>query len=56
MLVNSNHSEWYENFVRYGGVPRLVMHNGGDMEDALLTKGGAIAEGFFKFSNFKDDN
>jgi hypothetical protein len=49
-FVNSNHSEWYENFVRYGGVPRFVMHNGGDMEDALSTKGGIIAEGFFKFS------
>ena len=50
MFVNSNRNEWYENFVRYGGVPRFVMHNGGDMEDSLLTKGGAIAEGFFKFS------
>ena len=35
MFVYSNRNEWYENFVRYGGVPRFVMHNRGDMEDAF---------------------
>ena len=51
MFVNSNHSEWYENFVRYGGVPRYVMRNRSDrLEEVLFKNGGAIAEGFFKFS------
>lgn len=45
---------WYDRFVSFGGVPRLVLWDGKGQppqhkfEDALMTKGSAVVDHFFK--------
>ena len=50
VFLNANISVWYENFVRYGGVPRSVFSDSNLLKEALDTKGGDIAECFFNYS------
>ena len=53
MFANADVKLWYEDFVRFGGVPRHVLPGpAGDSRILLLKaleeKGGLVAEGFFK--------
>jgi hypothetical protein len=63
LFVSADIDSWYEDFVLFGGVPRYLFpqedtsHKGSTiainpytlMEKALLVKGGAVAESFFKY-------
>jgi len=55
--LDSNKSNWYDIFVRFGGVPRHVMWNGKDdnpelsLKQAIDDKGGTIASYFFKYGH-----
>jgi hypothetical protein len=53
ICVDKSHGSWYEKFVLFGGVPRLVLSNKDNdalvkLEVVIKTKGKYIAENFFK--------
>ena len=52
LLAMGNRSQWYDNFVLFGGVPRHMFSNSPHkkLERIMTNKGGAIIESFFKFS------
>jgi hypothetical protein len=55
LCINQFASDWFNNFVTFGGVPRHVFWNGIDndprklLSHALDTKGGHLARNFFTF-------
>ena len=50
LLAMGNRSQWYDNFVLVGGVPRHVFGKNPHkkLENVITKKGGAIVESFFK--------